>query len=137
MAKIVNFGDFLKTWCLLSNSVTRQVTFNWTKIIEKCHNWNATFLVTLWIGFKLLPVWITMLLKVPIRNTVHWSGNGKRKSWSGTDKKSGANIFWWWTCGSKWRRIGLPPTRWGWCKKQLSCPRKIQTWSPPFLKKKN
>ena len=27
-------GEFLKTWSLRSNSVTRQVTFNWTKIGE-------------------------------------------------------------------------------------------------------
>ena len=30
--KTVNFGEFLKTWCLRSNSVTRQVSFNRTKI---------------------------------------------------------------------------------------------------------
>ena len=28
--KRVNFGKFLKTWSLRSNSVTRQVTFDWT-----------------------------------------------------------------------------------------------------------
>ena len=32
MPKMVNFDEFLKTWNLLSNSVTRQVNFNWTKI---------------------------------------------------------------------------------------------------------
>ena len=32
--KMVNFGEFLKIWSLLSNSVTRQVNFNWTKIGE-------------------------------------------------------------------------------------------------------
>ena len=34
-AKNVCFGDFLKTWSLRSNSVTRKVTFNRTKIGEK------------------------------------------------------------------------------------------------------
>ena len=46
MPKMVNFGDFLRTWSLQSNSVTRQVTFKRTKIGRKCQNWkikNATF----------------------------------------------------------------------------------------------
>ena len=34
--KMVHFGEFLKTWCLRFNSVTRQDTFNWTKISLKC-----------------------------------------------------------------------------------------------------
>ena len=33
---MVHFGEFLKTWSLLSNRVTRQVSFNRTKIGEKC-----------------------------------------------------------------------------------------------------
>ena len=41
---MVHFGEFLKTWSLRSNSVTRPVTFNKTKIGGKCHNSNATFL---------------------------------------------------------------------------------------------
>ena len=51
MPKIVHFGEFLKTWSLRSNSVTRQVTFNRTKIDGKCQNKknsNATF----WVIFK-------------------------------------------------------------------------------------
>ena len=35
LTKKVNFGEFLKTWGLRSNSVIRQVTFNRTKIDEK------------------------------------------------------------------------------------------------------
>ena len=35
-AKNGQFGEFLKTWCLRLNSVTRQVNFNWAKIGEKC-----------------------------------------------------------------------------------------------------
>ena len=49
--KMVNFGAFLKTWSLLSNSVSRQVTLNRTKIVEKCQSWkiqNARF----WVIFK-------------------------------------------------------------------------------------
>ena len=38
MPKMVNLGDLLKTWSLRSNSVTRQVKFNRTKIGEKCQN---------------------------------------------------------------------------------------------------
>ena len=33
---MVHFGEFLKTWSLRSNSVTRQVSFNSTKIGGKC-----------------------------------------------------------------------------------------------------
>ena len=39
MPKIVHFGEFLKTWSLQSNSVTRQISFNRTKIGGKCQNW--------------------------------------------------------------------------------------------------
>ena len=45
MPKIVHFGEFLKIWSLRSNSVTRHVTFNRTKIGGKRQNSNATFLV--------------------------------------------------------------------------------------------
>ena len=34
MANVVNFGEFLKTTSFWSNSVTRQVNFDWTKIGE-------------------------------------------------------------------------------------------------------
>ena len=45
---MVHFGEFLKTWSLRSNSVTRHVSFNRTKIGGKCQNSNATF----WVIFK-------------------------------------------------------------------------------------
>ena len=48
---MVHFGEFLKTWSLLSNSVTRQVSFHRTKIGGKCQNSkssNSTF----WVIFK-------------------------------------------------------------------------------------
>ena len=48
---MVHFGEFLTTWSLRSDSVTRQVNFNRTKIGEKCQNaknLNATF----WVIFK-------------------------------------------------------------------------------------
>ena len=35
---MVHFGEFLKTWRLRSNIVTRQVSFNRTKIGGKCQN---------------------------------------------------------------------------------------------------
>ena len=38
MPKMVHFGEFLKTWSLRSNSVTRHVNFNRTKIGGKCQN---------------------------------------------------------------------------------------------------
>ena len=36
---MVHFGEFLKTWNLRSNRVTRLVSFNWTKFGGKCLNW--------------------------------------------------------------------------------------------------
>ena len=36
---MVHLGEFLKNWSLRSNSVTRQVSFNRTKIGGKCQNW--------------------------------------------------------------------------------------------------
>ena len=33
---MVQFGEFLKTWSLRSNSITRQVSFNWEKIVGNC-----------------------------------------------------------------------------------------------------
>ena len=36
--KMVNFGEFLKSWNFRSNRVTRQVSFNRTKIGGKCQN---------------------------------------------------------------------------------------------------
>ena len=48
MPKIVCFGEFLKTWSLRSNSVTRQVNFSRTKIGGKCQYSNETF----WVIFK-------------------------------------------------------------------------------------
>ena len=38
---MVHFGEFLKTWSLRSNSVTRQVSFNKTKVGGKCQNWKT------------------------------------------------------------------------------------------------
>ena len=54
MPKMVNFGDFLKTWNLRSNSVTRQVTFNGTKIGEKRQNYRIHPMRHFWIIFKTL-----------------------------------------------------------------------------------
>ena len=50
MPKFVLFGQFLKTLSLRSNSVTRHVNFNRTKMVEnaKIKNSNATF----WVIFK-------------------------------------------------------------------------------------
>ena len=45
---MVDFGEFLKTWSLRSNSVTREVNFNRTKIGGTYRNSNATF----WVIFK-------------------------------------------------------------------------------------
>ena len=39
MLKMVYYGELSKTWSMQSNSVTRQVTFNWTKNGGKCKNW--------------------------------------------------------------------------------------------------
>ena len=54
MPKMVQFGEFLKTWSLRSNSVTRQVSFNSTKIGGKCQTAEFTN------------------LKIVARNIVKW-----------------------------------------------------------------
>ena len=43
-------SDFMKTWSFLSNSVTRQVTFNWIKIGEnpEIENFQCDILTDFW-----------------------------------------------------------------------------------------
>ena len=41
MPKLVRFDEFLKSWNFRSNSVTRQVNFNWIKIGGKWQNWKT------------------------------------------------------------------------------------------------
>ena len=48
---MVHFGEFLQTWSLRSNSVTRQVSFNRTKIGGKCPN-QKNLSATFWVIFK-------------------------------------------------------------------------------------
>ena len=57
---VVNFNEFLKTWSLQSNSVTRQINFNKTKIRGKWQNskiqmrhlcWFSNF-VCVWNSFE-------------------------------------------------------------------------------------
>ena len=43
MPKIVHFGEFLKTWSLRSNSVTRQDSFNSLKITQIGENAEQDF----------------------------------------------------------------------------------------------
>ena len=43
MPKMVNFGEFFENLKIAVKSVTRQVTFNRTKIGGKCQNSKATF----------------------------------------------------------------------------------------------
>ena len=55
---MVHFGEFLKTWSLRSNRVTRQVSFNRSKIGGKCQNWNVKMrhfgdFQTMWLGLQL------------------------------------------------------------------------------------
>ena len=41
---MIHFGEFLKTWSLRLNSVTRQVSFNRTKIVGKCQKFKCDIL---------------------------------------------------------------------------------------------
>ena len=50
MTKMVHFSEFFKTWSLRSNSVTRQVSFNRTKIGGKCQN-SKNLNTTFWVIF--------------------------------------------------------------------------------------
>ena len=83
---MVHFGEFLKTWSLRSKSVTRQVSYNRTKIGEKCQNSNATLLVI----FK---HWANVLNCGPnlVGNPVVWSlGDYDLLQWSYRENNSGA-----------------------------------------------
>ena len=48
--KIVNFGDFLKTWSLWSNSVTRHVNPSQTIIRGKYQNWKTQMRHSWWFS---------------------------------------------------------------------------------------
>ena len=98
---MVHFGDFLKTWRLRSNSVTRQVNFNRTKIGGKCQNSNVTF----WAIFPLTLNW--------------WLISGKSMSNKGSGLCSRARvrtpsitivIRWWFITRCRcrfWRRLWI------------------------------
>ena len=47
---MIYFGEFLKALSLRSNSVTRQVNFNWTKFGENARI--EKFKCTFWVIFK-------------------------------------------------------------------------------------
>ena len=63
LPKMVNFGDFWKTRSLRSNSVTRQINFNQTKISRKCHNSKIEMRLFWWFS-----------------NTVRWGENFVKNS---------------------------------------------------------
>ena len=71
-AKNGQFGELLKTLSLRSNSVTRQVNFNRTKIGRKCQkfkNSNATF----WVIFKQCDrVWKSLNVSFYKKKMVRW-----------------------------------------------------------------
>ena len=75
MPDMVQVGEFLKTWSLRSNSVTRQVSFTRSKIGGKCQNSNVTF----WVIFK---------PKIIVKLQTEWWRTKK------TLKKSLQNIEW-------------------------------------------
>ena len=54
---MVHFGEFLKSWSLRSNRVTRQISFNRSKIGGKCQNWKIQMRHFWWFS-----------------NTVHFQG---------------------------------------------------------------
>ena len=62
MPKKVYFNEFLKIWSWRSNSVTRQVNFNRTKMGGKCQNWKIQMRHFGWFSNKI------RLLKVTICN---------------------------------------------------------------------
>ena len=68
MPKMVDFGEVLKSLSLRSNSVTRQVIFDRTKIGKKCKNSNATFLVI----FKHCDLRLFLILEFPLKLWAKW-----------------------------------------------------------------
>ena len=71
MPKMLQFGEFLKTWSLRSNSVTRHVSFNRTKTGGKCQNSNATF----WVIFKHCAQGPFFYFHIKIRFRFPWVSN--------------------------------------------------------------
>ena len=66
--KMVHFGEFLKTWSLRSNSVTRLVSFNRTKIGGKCQNSKIQMRHFEWFLNNVTWVshdWVMILVQVP------------------------------------------------------------------------
>ena len=79
---MVQFGQFLKSWSLWSNSVTRQVSLNRTKIGGKYPNSNGTF----WVIFKqLCDIWkfshplLVMWILLSLQNVwaINWVISGR------------------------------------------------------------
>ena len=94
---MVHFGEFLKTWSLQSNSVTRQDK-NWWKMPKfKCDI--VSNLQTMWLG------WLNFLANTCRFN--HWVKTGKilegSKVWV-AKKKSGVVI---WRLNNCWEKLGF------------------------------
>ena len=60
MPKMVQFGEFLKTQSLRSNRVTRQVSFNRSKIGGKCQNWKIQIRHSRWFS-NTVPLYCDLL----------------------------------------------------------------------------
>ena len=77
---MVRFGEFLKTWSLRSNSVTRQVNFNRTKIGRKCQNGKTKW--DIWVIFKEFGPFLTKPQIKNCRYRIRNECTKKRKAWS-------------------------------------------------------
>ena len=93
---MVHFGEVWKTWSLRSNSVTRQVRFNRTKMGGQCPNSNATF----WVIIKQCDVlWqIVVSCVVWCIHNAFWHSTQfvtlKSKTFAVFSKRNGFAVLW-------------------------------------------
>ena len=102
MTKIVHFGEFLKRWSLLSNSVTRQVSFSRTKICGKCQNWKIQMRHFGWfsnnVAAAIVNEWFFSRLTLSNPSHCRWQPSQTAQVTSGCHPP----------CGSSARTIVLP-----------------------------
>ena len=86
---------------------------------------------------KNIPVWVARMRLEQVHCTVHWSGSGRHKTRSDTDRRSAASIAWLWPCDNISLRTDLRPTQWLLCKKPWWSHWKTPTLLPQCLKHKS
>ena len=93
---MVHFGEFLKTWSLRSNRVTRQVNSNKTKIGEKRQIWRTRMRHFGWFSniVKMVFILVLIFFFIFLKVSLHLAVSKKRKEKSGLFVFSFGIILW-------------------------------------------